>query len=130
MSTGLIDQLEAAVDALAAEDVGVPGREEILRLEQLRSRLDAQCSRRLDALDAERTPDQTLVVQEYESRALHLSEILDGVVMGEFRLDREAGAYLRRAIDLEYHRLHQADDPRTPAQQRADALTSIMRQHL
>ncbi len=83
-----------------------------------------------DALDAEREPEATEVVREYESRSLSYGEILDGVTVGDFRLDREAGSYLRRAIDIEYARHHTSHDSRGPEQQRADALTSIMRKFL
>lgn len=83
-----------------------------------------------DALDAERADPDRGDGQDWESRRLHSTELLDGIGVIDARLDRESFAYFQRAIETELEKLRHADDARTPAQQRADALTSICRQYL
>jgi hypothetical protein len=83
-----------------------------------------------DALDAQRQDMTSLAEQRYESRQLDVAELLDGMVVLGGRADGEAGAYIRRAIDVAYAKAHQEHDPRTPGQQRIDALTTICKQYL
>ncbi|MCU1426922.1 MAG: hypothetical protein JWL83_922, partial [Actinomycetia bacterium] len=83
-----------------------------------------------DALDAERQDPTSLALRQWESRGLHLSDLLDGMMIQSGRADPEAAAYIRRAIDVEYEKQHKRDDPRTPAQQRMDALTGVCRSYL
>jgi hypothetical protein len=52
MSTGGLEQLEAAICALEFEELSTVSRDELLRLEQLRTRLEAQVTRRLGVFDA------------------------------------------------------------------------------
>ncbi len=68
--------------------------------------------------------------EKYESRRLHMSRTLDGLLKidGQFSgLDAE---YWETAIRAEMDRARPASDPRTPAQWRADAATAIMRRSL
>jgi hypothetical protein len=83
-----------------------------------------------DALDADRQPDETLAVEQYESREVYLSKTLDGRYVFQGTLDAEAGGYMDRAIKHMYERQHKTNDERTPAQQRADAATAIYRMYL
>jgi hypothetical protein len=41
--------------------------------------------------------------------------------------DPEGAEFIQAALERMYQRLHEQDDPRTPAQQRADALVDICR---
>jgi hypothetical protein len=83
-----------------------------------------------DALDADRQADETLAVRQYESRALYLSKTLDGRWVEHATYDAESGGYVDRAIKHMYERQHRANDERTPAQQRSDAMVSICRRYL
>ncbi len=62
----------------------------------------------------------------YEKRKLHSSETMDGV-RGSWFLDPEGGMTVNAAIDAQMETAHIDDDPRTPAQRRADALVDICR---
>jgi hypothetical protein len=62
----------------------------------------------------------------YEKRKLHSSKTMDGV-RGSWFLDREGGETVNAALDAQMETAHIADDPRTPAQRRADALVDICR---
>jgi hypothetical protein len=83
-----------------------------------------------DALDADRQPDETMAVQQYESRALFLSKTLDGRWIENATYDAEGGGYVDRAIKHMYDAQHKANDERAPAQQRSDAMVSICRRYL
>jgi hypothetical protein len=83
-----------------------------------------------DALDAHRQPEATQAVQDYESREFYLSQTFRGRWVFKGTLDAEAGSYVERAIAQVYERQHKADDERTPAQQRADAFTTVFAEHL
>jgi len=58
------------------------------------------------------------------SRTIHGIGILDGT------FDTEGAEIIDTAIDHRYERNHQANDPRTPAQQRADAIVDIFAHYL
>ena len=62
----------------------------------------------------------------YEKRKLHSSKTMDGV-RGSWFLDREGGETVNAALDAQMETAHIDDDPRTPAQRRADALVDICR---
>jgi hypothetical protein len=64
--------------------------------------------------------------QVYEKRHLHSSETMGGV-RGSWFLDPEGGETVNNAIDAQMETAHLDDDPRTPAQRRADALVDICR---
>ena len=62
----------------------------------------------------------------YEKRQLHSSKTMDGV-RGSWFLDGEAGTIVNAALDAQMETARIEDDPRTPAQRRADALVDICR---
>jgi hypothetical protein len=63
-------------------------------------------------------------------RRLHLSPTLEGHGRLDADLDPEAHALLRTALRLAMGRYTVGDDPKTPAEQRADALVDIVRHFL
>ena len=65
----------------------------------------------------------------YEKRKLHSSDTMDGV-RGSWFLDREGGETVNAALDAQMETARIDDDPRTPAQRRADALVDICRYSL
>ncbi len=65
--------------------------------------------------------------ERFDRRRLHVSEMFDGMVRGDFLLDPEGAAIVRDAIA--YLSRPAADDTRTPAQRRADALVSMAKSH-
>lgn len=62
----------------------------------------------------------------YEKRKLHSSVTMDGV-RGSWFLDPEAGMTVNAALDAQMETARMLDDPRTPAQRRADAFVDICR---
>ena len=62
----------------------------------------------------------------YEKRKLHSSRTMDGV-RGSWFLDMEAGETVNAALDAQMETARILDDPRSPAQRRADALVDICR---
>jgi hypothetical protein len=62
----------------------------------------------------------------YERRNLHSSPTMDGV-RGKWFLDFEAGETVKAALDAQMETAKMTDDPRTPAQRRADAFVDICR---
>ncbi|HTK15880.1 MAG TPA: DUF222 domain-containing protein [Acidimicrobiia bacterium] len=62
----------------------------------------------------------------YEKRKLHSSKTMDGV-RGSWFLDGEGGETVNAALDAQMETARIDDDPRTPAQRRADALVDICR---
>jgi Domain of unknown function (DUF222) len=66
---------------------------------------------------------------EHERRALFISPMLDGVFRIDGHLDREGGACLWAALEALLPP-RAADDTRTPAQRRADALVELARQRM
>jgi hypothetical protein len=67
--------------------------------------------------------------EEHERRALFISPLLDGVFRIDGHLDREGGACLLAALEALLPP-RAADDTRTPAQRRADALVELARQRM
>jgi hypothetical protein len=67
---------------------------------------------------------------KYARRKLFLSKTLDRLYALDGLLDAEGGEIVETAIEAEKERLRVEDDPRTPAQLRADALVSICRRTL
>lgn len=64
--------------------------------------------------------------QIHEKRKVHSSVTMDGV-RGSWFLDIEAGTTVNAALDAQMETARMDDDPRTPAQRRADALVDICR---
>jgi hypothetical protein len=65
----------------------------------------------------------------YEKRRLHSSATMDGV-RGSWFLDVEGGNIVNDALDAQMQTAHVADERRTVAQRRADALVDICRYSL
>jgi hypothetical protein len=65
----------------------------------------------------------------FERRRLHLSQEQSGMFALSGRLDVESGCYLTAALEP-FMAPHGQDDPRTPAQRRADALRELCRRQL
>lgn len=96
-----------------------------LSVKDLRTLLD-HWSQNLDVKAAEQRAQA-----EYERREFHASTTLNGMVRLDGWLDREGGAVVLAAIHAEVDVANRsADDGRTPAQRRADALVEIARHHL
>lgn len=93
-------------------------------------RLESELAQWRDAIEASRHDPSQGDGQEWGRAALHLSELLDGVGLIDGKLTAEGFAIVQRAVANEYERAHVADDPRTPAEQRADALVAICRRAL
>jgi Domain of unknown function (DUF222)/HNH endonuclease len=117
----------------AAESIGddlMRGAEQILV--EAAQRLDPQRLQiAADRLRHYLAPERMLreAKEDHDRRAFFLSQTLDGVFILDGRLDREGGACLRTAIEaLLGPRV--ADDSRTPAQRRADALVELARQRM
>jgi len=66
----------------------------------------------------------------HERRRLHMSRTLDGMLATDGLYDAEAAEIHQAAINAEMERDRRENDPRSPAQRRADALTSLLRQSL
>jgi len=60
-------------------------------------------------------------------RSLHASRTFEGMVRGDFVLDPESGEEFLRALDAMREQTWRADDRRTAAQQRADAMMDLVR---
>ena len=84
-----------------------------------------------DALDADLDRDGAAkpgpAEQQQERRGFDFSRSIDGMGFGTLTLDPLDADHVETALRRAYERLHRADDPRTPAQQRADALVDICR---
>jgi len=92
--------------------------------------LESELAQWRDAIDAARHDPTAGDGQVWDTSALHLSELLDGVGVIDAKLTADGFAIIQRAIANEYERAHRADDPRSPAEQRADALVAICRRAL
>ncbi len=79
-----------------------------------------------NALDRDGTKESASA-REQQGRALYWSRTNGGagVINGEF--DTEGAEFVDAALNRMYRRLHQENDPRSPAQQRADAFVEICR---
>ena len=84
-----------------------------------------------DALDADLDRDgsapATRAEREQERRSFDFSRSIDGKGFGSLTLDPLGAEHVETALRAAYGALHAAADPRTPAQQRADALVEICR---
>lgn len=84
-----------------------------------------------DALDADLDRDgagkASAAEHEQERRSFDFSRSIHGMGFGTVTLDPLGAEQVQTALRRAYERLHRADDPRTPAQQRADALIEICR---
>ena len=124
---------QARVITRAAESIGddlMRGAEQILveaaqRLDPQRLQIAADHLRHY--LAPERM--QRDAKDEHERRALFISPLLDGVFRIDGHLDREGGACLLTALEALLGP-RAADDTRTPAQRRADALVELARQRM
>ena len=87
-----------------------------------------------DALDADLDRDganhETICDRQWDLRAVDYAKSIDGIGLGTISLEPEGADIFNRALQRAYEELHRADDPRTPAQQRADALVEIARTYL
>jgi hypothetical protein len=66
----------------------------------------------------------------HERRRANFSRTLDGIGILDGTFDPEGAEIIDTALDRCYERNHRAGDPRTPAQQRADAIIDIFRHYL
>ena len=84
-----------------------------------------------DALDTHRDRDgsQSISGQEHERRGVHFSRSLEGIGVLDGTFDVEGAEIIDAALQHAYDRAHTAGDPRTPAQQRADAMVEIFRRY-
>jgi hypothetical protein len=87
-----------------------------------------------DALDADLDRDganrETISDRQWDRRGVDYAKSIDGIGLGTITLEPEGADIFNRALQPAYEELHRADDPRTPAQQRADALVEIARAYL
>ena len=80
--------------------------------------------------DALQRDGDSLAARQYESRNLSLVEGANDMTFLYGSMDPYDADIVNRALDREYDNLHQANDDRTPAQQRLDALVGICRRYL
>ena len=84
-----------------------------------------------DALDADLDRDgagkERAAEAEQERRGFDFSRSIGGMGFGTMTLDTLGAEHVETALRRAYEDLHVANDPRTPAQQRADALVEICR---
>jgi hypothetical protein len=87
-----------------------------------------------DALDADLDRDganrETIIDRQWDRRAVDYAKSIDGIGLGRITLEPEGADIFNRALQRAYDEFHRADDARTPAQQRADALVEIARTYL
>jgi hypothetical protein len=87
-----------------------------------------------DALDADLDRDganrETIADRQWDRRAVDYAKSIEGIGLGTFALEPEGADIFNRALRRAYDDLHRAEDLRTPAQQRADALVEIARTYL
>jgi Domain of unknown function (DUF222) len=128
-----IAQARGAARADAAFDAFAPALLEVARagtpedvssaVRQWRDALDAD-------LDRDGANRQTITDRQWDRRAVDYAKSIDGIGLGRITLEPEGADIFNRALQRAYDGLHRADDPRTPAQQRADALVEIARTYL
>ena len=133
LASGDIGFHHAAVIAHSVTEVGVEAvlRQEATLLEAARNMDPKRLSIVTCHLRYCEDPDGVLAGanDNYDRRYLHLSQTLDGIFRIDGQLDAEGGATLRTALNaLEEPWL--ADDNRSAAQRRADALVELGRQRL
>jgi len=87
-----------------------------------------------DALDAELDRDganrETIIDRQWDRRSVDYAKSIDGIGLGRITLEPEGADIFNRALQRAYDEFHRADDPRTAAHQRADALVEIARTYL
>ena len=83
-----------------------------------------------DDLDRDGSDPKKQKDAEHERRRANFSRTLDGIGILDGTFDAEGAEIIDTALDRCYERNHQANDPRTPAQQRADAIVDIFRHYL
>jgi hypothetical protein len=85
-----------------------------------------------DALDNDlgRDGSETRAGELRDQRAARYHELLDGVHHLDATFEGDGAKIAKRAIERAYERGHRANDPRTPAQQRADAIVDIFSAYL
>ncbi|HTK17566.1 MAG TPA: DUF222 domain-containing protein [Acidimicrobiia bacterium] len=87
-----------------------------------------------DALDAELDRDganrETICERQWARRSVDYGKSIDGIGLGTITLEPEGADIFNRALRRADEDLHRAGDPRTPTQQRADALVEIARAYL
>ena len=66
----------------------------------------------------------------YDRRRANFSRSIDGVGFLDATFDTEGAEIVDTALTRSYERNHRADDPRSPGQQRADAMVDIFRHYL
>jgi hypothetical protein len=121
----------AGADAEFAEfepalvDVALTGRpEDVANVgRQWRDALD-------DHLDRDGSEPTKKDDAEHERRRANFSRSLGGIGILDGTFDAEGAEIIDTALKRCYERNHQANDPRTPAQQRADAIVDIFRHYL
>jgi hypothetical protein len=67
---------------------------------------------------------------DHERRAVHFSRTVGGIGVLDGTFDTEDAETIEKALKRSYDRAHAAGDPRTPAQQRSDAVAEIFRHYL
>jgi Domain of unknown function (DUF222) len=113
-------EFEPALVGVALED----RPEEVARVAaQWRDALD-------DHLDRDRSEKKKQQPDDSERRSVNFSRSLYGVGYLDATFDAEGAEMSIRRYGRSYERNHRADDPRTPAQQRADAMVDIFRHYL
>ncbi len=93
-------------------------------------RLQSDLQQWQDQIDALRHDPNTGDGENWTTPELTIAEVLDRVGIINGKLDAEGAATVQRALANEYERAHRANDPRSPAHQRADALVEICRRSL
>jgi hypothetical protein len=108
----------------ALVDVALAGRpEDVAKVGgQWRDALDDHLDR-----DGSEPPKKDV---QYERRRADFSRSLDGIGILDATFDTEGAEIVATALKRCYERNHQANDPRTPARQRADAIVDIFRHYL
>ncbi len=79
-----------------------------------------------DALGRDGSGD-TVADEQHAQRAVHFSRSLDGMGVLDGTFDVEGAEFVETALERAYRLFHARNDPRSPAQQRADALVEICR---
>ncbi len=75
-------------------------------------------------------PTQKKQDTDHDRRRANFSRTLDGIGVLDGAFDTEGAEIIKTALDHCYERNHRANDPRTPAQQRADAIVDIFQHYL
>ena len=83
-----------------------------------------------DALDRDGAEKERVEEQEHERRRFDFSRSIARDGVRRSTLDVLGAEIVETALHLAYDAVHVADDPRTPAQQRADALVEICRTYI